>query len=181
MDISELAGKIVSQISRDAGRHWFAVYTASNNEKAVEQYLRTKEIETYLPLYTVTRRWKNRTTVKLELPLFASYVFVKITRGESAKVLSVPRVYSIVGNGRESLPLPDADIEALRAGLNAERVSAWPYIKVGTRARIVTGPLAGLEGIVVRKSGQLRFVISVDLILKSIAVHVAAEDIEICE
>ncbi len=176
---TELVAKITGHLPEDSIRHWFALYTASNNEKSVEQHLRIKGIETFLPLHTVVRHWKNRTRVKVELPLFASYVFVRIARAESARVLSVPRVYSIVGNGRESTPLPDTDIEALRSGLNAEKVSPWPYIKVGDRARIVRGPLAGREGIVVRTSEQLRFVISVDAILRSIAVHVDADDIEL--
>jgi transcription antitermination factor NusG len=170
---------IVAQLPEDLVRRWFAIYTASNNEKAVEQHLRLKEVETFLPLHSVIRHWKNRTRVKVDLPLFASYVFVKIARAESAKVLSVPRVYSIVGNGREYSPLPDADIEALRSGLHADKVSPWPYIKVGDRARIVRGPLAGREGIIIRSNDQLRFVISIDAILRSIAVHVDGDDIEL--
>lgn len=161
-------------------RRWYALYTASNHEKAVELNLRLKEVETFLPLYKVTRRWKNRTTVKLELPLFVGYVFAKIAQNEFSKVLSVPRVYSIVGNAREPLPLPDTEIETLRSGLDTKNATPWLYVKVGTRARIKNGPLAGLEGIVVRSDGQLRIVLSLDLISKSIAIHVSAEDISIC-
>jgi hypothetical protein len=39
--------------------------------------------------------------------------------------------------------------------------------------------LAGLEGIVVRHDGQLRVVLTVNLISKSIAVHVSADDIQV--
>ncbi|MGD0097602.1 MAG: UpxY family transcription antiterminator [Terracidiphilus sp.] len=159
-------------------RHWYALYTASNHEKIIDQRLRQKEVETFLPLHTVTKRWKNRTTVKLDVPLFGSYVFVKITMAESAKVLSIPRVFSIVGNGRRPLPLSDSEIETLRKGLKTLNVVPWPNIKVGTRAQIKSGPLAGLEGIVIRSDSQLRVVLSIDMISKSIAVHVCAEDIE---
>jgi len=160
-------------------RHWFALYTASNHEKAVEEKLLLKDVETFLPLHSVVRRWKNRTNAKLRLPLFPSYVFVKISLPETALVLSVPRVFSIVGNGREPLPLPDDEVEALRSGLNTENATPWPTINVGARARIVKGPLAGLEGIVVRHDGQLRVVLTVNLISKSIAVHVSADDIQV--
>jgi transcription antitermination factor NusG len=162
-------------------RNWFVVYTSSNHEKKAEQHLQMRDIETYLPLYTVTRRWKNRTTVKLELPLFSGYVFVRIARTESARVLAVPNVRFIVGDGRKSLPLPDEDIETLRSGLRLRQVDPHPYVKVGARARIRSGPLAGLEGIVVRKDNQLRVVLSIDLIRKSIAVHVTADELEPCE
>ena len=63
-------------------RSWFAVYTATNHEKRVAQHLRVKEIETFLPLYSATKRWKNRTTAKVDLPLFAGYIFVRIAPTE---------------------------------------------------------------------------------------------------
>ena len=161
--------------------HWFAVYTTSNHEKKVQQHLQMRDIETFLPLYTVTRRWRNRTTVKLDLPLFTDYVFVRIARTETARVLVVPGVRFIVGDGRKGLPLPNEDIETLRSGLRLRQVDPYPYVKVGSRARIRSGPLAGLEGVVVRKDNQLRVVLSIDLIKKSVAVHVTADELEPCE
>lgn len=162
-------------------KHWFAVFTASNNEKKVEQHLRMKEIETFLPLYTESRRWKNRTTAKVELPLFSGYVFARIARTESTHVLAVPMVYSIVGNKHGALPLPDAEIEALRLGLTSVQADPHPYVKVGQRAQIRTGPLSGLQGIVERVDGHLRVVLTIDLIMKSIAVRVNAEDIDVLD
>lgn len=159
---------------------WFAVYTASNHEKRVAQYLSMKEIETFLPLYSVTKRWKNRTTVKVELPLFAGYVFARFCPTESARVLEAPMVYSIVSNRRELTALPDAEIERLRTALQGRQACPFPYVKVGDRVRIRSGALAGLEGIVVRTYGSLSVVLSVDLIQKSIAVHVEADELEPC-
>jgi transcription antitermination factor NusG len=161
-------------------RSWYAVYTASNHEKRVAQHLQMKEIETFLPLYSVTKRWKNRTTVKVELPLFSGYVFARIAPRESIKVLETPMVYSIVGNRRELSPLPDAEIEGLRAGLQGRQAHPFPYVKVGNRVRIRSGALAGMEGIVVRTYGSLSVVLSVDMIQKSIAVHVEADELEWC-
>ena len=159
-------------------RSWFAVYTASNHEKRVEQHLKMKAIETFLPLYCVTKRWKNRTTAKVELPLFAGYVFARIARTESIRVLEVPMVYSIVGNRREPSPIPDREIEQLRVALQGGQAHPFPYVKVGNRVRIRSGAFAGLEGIVVRTYGSLSVVLSVDMIQKSIAVHVEADELE---
>jgi transcription antitermination factor NusG len=164
----------------DSQRSWFAVYTASNHEKKVQEQLRLREIETFLPLYTATHRWKNRTTVKVDLPLFRGYVFVRIADTENARVLAVPNVRFLVGDGRKALPLGDDEIEALRTGLRLGRVDPHPNVKAGARVRIRSGPLAGLEGIVVRKDGQLRVVMSLELIRKSIAVHVSADELEPC-
>src|SRR5262245_57370304 len=58
-EISPKHGAVSSLTGRE--RHWYALYTASNQEKRVDQQLRTKGIEAFLPLYSVTKRWKNRT------------------------------------------------------------------------------------------------------------------------
>lgn len=161
--------------------NWFAVYTTSNHEKKVDQHLRMREIESFLPLYKVIRRWKNRTTVTLDLPLFAGYVFVRIARTERARVLAVPNVNFIVGNGSKALSIPDEYIDTLRSGLRQRQVDPYPYVKVGAKVRIRSGPFAGLQGIIVRKDDQLRVVLSLDLIEKSFAVHVSADELEACE
>jgi transcription antitermination factor NusG len=87
----------------------------------------------------------------------------------------------IVGDGRKALPLPDEEIETLRSGLHLRQVDPYPYVRVGNRARIRSGPLAGLAGIVVRKDDQFRVVLNMDLIRRSIAVHVSADELEACE
>jgi transcription antitermination factor NusG len=179
INLAQIEEGIPMPLTRKAQSNWFAVYTTSNHEKKVQQHLQMRDIETFLPLYSVTRRWKNRTTVKLDLPLFTGYVFVRIARTESALVLAVPNVLSIVGDGHRPLPLPDSEIETLRSGLHLRRVDPHPYTKVGARVRIRSGPFAGLEGVIVRKDDQLRVVLSLDLINKSIAVHVNADELEI--
>jgi transcription antitermination factor NusG len=95
-------------------------------------------------------------------------------------VLEVPMVYSIVGNRREPSPLPDAQIEGLRTALQGRQVHPFPYVKVGNRVRVRSGAFAGLEGIVVRTYGGLSVVLSVDMIQKSVAVHVEADELESC-
>jgi transcription antitermination factor NusG len=102
---------------------WFAVYTASNHEKRVVQHLQARKIETFLPLYSVTKRWKNRTTVKIEMPVFAGYVFARIDPSERIRVIEVPMVYSLVGTRGVPTPLPDADIARLRTALQSPVVS----------------------------------------------------------
>jgi len=161
-------------------RSWFAVYTATNHEKRVAHHLRVKEIETFLPLYSVTKRWKNRTKVKVEVPLFAGYVFVRIGLDEKVRVIEVPMVYSIVGTRGSPAALPDAEIESLRAGLVSRAAHPFPHAKVGNRVRIRSGPFAGWEGMVIRTYGGLSVVLTIEMLQKSVAVHVEADELEPC-
>jgi transcription antitermination factor NusG len=94
-------------------------------------------------------------------------------------VLEVPGVLAIVGGTAGKMaPLPEAEVEALRSGLHLRRAEPHALLTVGQRARIRSGALAGLEGIVVRKKNSLRVVLTMDMIMQSIAVEVDGEELE---
>jgi transcription antitermination factor NusG len=162
----------------DASSRWFALYTTPRHEKHVSEMLAQRQIETFLPLYRTTRQWKKSRPVILELPLFPTYVFVRIAREARGAVLGVPGALSIVGSGREPWPLPDLEIEALRSGLLERKIEPHPYLNVGERVRIKAGVMAGIEGVLVRKKNDFRVVLTLDAIMRSVAVEVDADDIE---
>src|SRR5215469_17656742 len=91
------------------GPSWFAVYTACRHEKRIAQHMSQRQIQHYLPLYRADRKWRDGSRVTLELPLFPSYIFVRIKRSERANVLSVPGALAVVGGtGGEPAPLADS-------------------------------------------------------------------------
>jgi transcription antitermination factor NusG len=144
----------------------------------VSAVLTERRIETFLPLYRTARQWQKSRPVVLELPLFPAYVFVRIARQARGAVLGTPGVLSIVGSSREPWPLPDLEIEALRFGILERRIEPHPYLIVGERVRIKAGVMTGVAGLLVRKKNDLRVVISLDTIMRSVAVEVDADDIE---
>lgn len=141
-------------------------------------HLTTRTIEHFLPVSRSSRRWRNGCTVLLEQPLFPGYLFVKIPRTERVRVLELPGVHSIVGNGREPIALPTEEIESLRGGIGSLNVEPCPYLNVGERARIIRGPLQGMTGIIARKKKGLRLILSLDAIMKSISVEIDERDLE---
>ena len=157
---------------------WVAVYTVARHERVVARQLEERRIETFLPLYRSLRRWKDRKK-EVELALFPSYVFVRILTNNKLPVLQVPGVVSIVTFNGELAALPEQEINALRNGLDNQLLAEpCPYLKVGRRVRIVRGPMAGAEGILFRKKDRYRFVISVEVLMRSVAVEVDASDLE---
>jgi transcription antitermination factor NusG len=158
---------------------WFAVYTISRHEKRVAQHLTHRDIEYYLPLYRSQRKWSDGSRVTLDLPLFPGYLFVRIKRTERSRVLNVPGALAVVGGtGREPVALPDEAIDALRTGLHLRHVEPHPLVTVGQRARIRSGALAGMEGVVVRLKGSFRVILTLEHIQRSIAVEVGGDDLE---
>jgi transcription termination/antitermination protein NusG len=157
---------------------WYAAYTSANHEKRVAEQLKKRSVEQFVPLYASVRRWKDR-RVELEMPLFPGYVFVRMALQNRLRVLQVPGVAKLVGFGGAPTALPEGEIETLRASLESGvRAEPHPFLTAGRRVRVKTGPLAGLQGILVRRKKQARFVVSVELIMRSMAVEIDAAELE---
>jgi len=165
-------------VEPQAERKWYAAFTLPQNEKSVARQLDLRRIEAFLPTYETVRVWKNRQRMKIVLPLFPTYLFVHISRAERGKVLECPGVLQIVGNHREPLPLPDAEVEMLRSGFCRDRLEPYGELAIGEKVRITNGVMRGVEGTLVRRSSSLRFVLTIELINQHAAIEVSAEDIE---
>jgi transcription antitermination factor NusG len=174
----EAMGKIAADTAAASQRRWFAVYTISRHEKQVARHLEQRQIDHFLPVYRAQHKWKDGSRATLDLPLFPGYLFVRIFARDRVGVLEVPGVVSMIGTGPRPAPLPDFEVDALRAGLDPTRVEPHPLLTVGQRVRIKVGSLAGLEGIVIRKKSGLRVVLTLDLLMQSIAIEVDGEDVE---
>jgi transcription antitermination factor NusG len=136
-----------------------------------------RSVESFLPLYRSRRYWKNR-RAHVELPLFPSYLFIRISTAERLRALAVPGVVHIVSFHGRPVAVPDEEIESLRRALQLRRSEPCPYLAAGGRIRIKTGPLQGLEGVVVRQNNQTRIIVSVDFIQSSTSVELWPQDLE---
>ena len=160
------------------GKLWYAVYTRAQHQKQVATQLARQAVECFLPLYESVRRWKDRRVI-VSLPLFPGYVFVRLERSDRIKVLQTPGVVNLVGFGGVPCPIPDAEMEALQTCLARRlRMQPHPYLSVGRRVCVKSGPLAGFEGILLRRKNCYRLVLSIDSISSSVWVELDAVDVE---
>ncbi len=159
------------------GFAWYALYTRHQHEKAVSRMLSSKGFETFLPLYPMAHRWKDRTK-QLWLPLFPCYVFLRGGLERQLEIVTTPGVYTLVGSHRPAV-IPPAEIDAVRRVVERTlRVEPHPFLKCGDWVRVKSGPLAGIEGILVRKKNLARLVLSVELLEQSVAVEVDVSMVE---
>ena len=157
---------------------WFAAYTSPRHEKHVSQQMRRRGIQNFLPLYKSVRRWKDRRK-ELELPIFPGYLFVRFAPRERLNVLQSPGVVHLVSFQGRPAPLPDAEIEILQRQLSQNAgFQPHPFLTVGRRVRVHSGPMAGVEGILVRKKDRFRVVVSIQLIRQSVAMEIDQLDVE---
>jgi transcription antitermination factor NusG len=157
--------------------HWYAAYTRSHHEKCAAEQLQQRAIEHFLPLYETVRNWKDRRK-RMELPLFPGYIFVRVPLQERLRVLVIPGVVRLVGFDNRPVALPDEEIETLRTVLACRlHTEPHPHLAVGRRVRITRGPLEGMEGVLTRKKGRFRLVLSIDLIRQSAMIEVDSADV----
>lgn len=157
---------------------WFAVYTAPRHERRVNELITSRNIESFLPLYRTTRHWKKRAPITLDLPLFPSYLFVRVAHDFRGRVLSTPGVLAFVGNGHQSVPVPDHEIDALRRGIEEYRAEPHPYLAIGEKVQVKAGPLGGFTGTLVRYKTGARVVITIEAIMQGIAVEIDLANLE---
>jgi transcription antitermination factor NusG len=176
IDVAPAAGQVPGSL--DEQRRWFAVFTRAHHEKRVAQYYAERNIEHLLPVSRVMRQWSHYRKVTLEMPLFPNYLFVHISRRERTRAIEVPGALSLVGPNSVPAPLPDVEIESLRASLTLRNFEPHPYLVVGAKVRINKGALSGRVGIVLRHKNRCRVVLTLSLIMRSFAVEVDAADLD---
>jgi transcription elongation factor/antiterminator RfaH len=158
---------------------WYALYTRPRHEKQVFQELFNRGIDAFLPTYKVRRRWSDRYKI-VEEPLFKNYLFVNVDFNTS--YYDTLRPYGAVGfinfDGKPA-QIPDAEIQAIRRLVESELpYDPHPYLKIGRKVRVRSGPLQGCEGILTRKKGLARLVVSVHLLQQSVSAEVDSDAIE---
>jgi transcription antitermination factor NusG len=158
---------------RQASLSWYALRVRAKSERSVALALDSKGYEHFLPLYRVATKRSDRIK-QLELPLFPGYLFCRLNFLERVlPVLTIPGVHSIVGAGKQPIPISDREIDdvqtVVRSGLAAQPCT---HVTVGSKLIIERGPLAGLEGIAVDVARGCRFIVSVSLLQRSVCIEI---------
>jgi len=157
---------------------WYAAYTKPHHERRVAELLDFRNVELFYPVWRGQRRWSNGCRVTLESPLFPNYVFVRMRASQRVRVLELSGVLSIIGTSQGPTALQDEQIERLRSGLPLVNAEPHPLLTVGEKVRICRGPLEGLSGMVSCVKNRYRVVLTLELIMRSVAVELSVADVE---
>lgn len=151
---------------------WYALRVRPRFEKSIARNLRSKGYDEFLPMYVSRRRWSDRIK-KLELPLFPGYLFCRFDLSSRLSVVSTPGVNCIVGFGKQPHPVDETELASVRAVIESGLpCQPWPFLRVGEWVRVEHGALTGLEGLVMDLRKADRLLISVSLLMRSVAVEI---------
>jgi transcription antitermination factor NusG len=153
-------------------KNWFVLQVRPQAEQVVAALLKNKGYEQFLPLYKSRRKWSDRIK-QIDMPLFPGYVFCRMTSEIVGRAVTTPGVIRIVGNRKVPIPVEESEISAIQKIVESSLEGMpIPYLAVGQKVRIRSGPLMGAEGIVVGNKGGCRLVVSVGLLLRSVSVEI---------
>ena len=160
------------------GDAWYAIWTRSRHEGTVRDQLQQKGFEAFLPTVPRWSRWKDRKK-KIDWPLFPGYCFVRFDGRERLRILNCSGVVNIVAFNGEIAAIPDDEIESVRRLVASDlQYDPCPLIPEGAMVEVVSGPLKGISGRLVRKGAQARLILAVNLIGQAVSVEVDAADVK---
>jgi transcription antitermination factor NusG len=152
-------------------------HVRSRHEKVVRQGLEQRGIEHLLPVYRSMRQWKDRRK-QIEAALFPGYVFVHFALSRRAEVLKIPGVIQFVSCAAQPVSIPQHEIAPLQQGSRfGTNILPHPFLCAGQRVRVRSGPLAGVEGFILRRKDRVRLVISIAMIMRSASLEVDESDV----
>jgi transcription antitermination factor NusG len=155
------------------------VQVTPRHESKVAELLSTKGYEQLSPTYKVRRIWSDRTKL-LDMPLFPGYVFCKIRKEMAGSVLQTYGVVRIVSFGGKIATIPEVELNAIKLVLSSQReVQPSSYWKVGEQLEIQSGPFAGIKGTLLQIKNRWQLVVSIDILMRSVAVTIAAAEAKI--
>ncbi len=156
---------------------WFALHVHSNAEFVVEDALEASGVEAFLPTWAEETAWSDRVKTTIR-PLFPGYLFVKCPPDRIHAILGgVPGIASVLPTNLNPQPVASDEIENVRRAL-ATRLPAKPCAYVaGDEVLIEKGPMAGIKGIVMRTKAATTVIVRIEMLHRSVSVHVAAADV----
>jgi len=143
---------------------WYALYTNPRAEKKVASELSFRGYKHYLPLQTTYRQWSDRKK-KVDIPLFSSYIFIKIDiERDYYNVLEVPGIVKFIKFGKEINAIRSEQIEQIQLLLsNFDEIEIDSnMIGLNENVEVIAGPLKGFKGLTINNQGDKSFAIEIE-------------------
>ncbi|MBK7632563.1 MAG: UpxY family transcription antiterminator [Ignavibacteriales bacterium] len=161
----------------DDVRYWFALVVKSRCEFKAEEELSTLGVSTYLPSTTLLKKWSDRKK-EVIVPIIRGYIFIHANEKERLYSLEQKSVVKCLFDAGRSAVIPDWQIENLKRVLEYKpEITVENGITFGDSVKIIDGPFEGVIGILISTSKGRTLSISIDLIHRSIIVHLPNESI----
>ena len=159
-------------------KDWLVLRTHCRHEKVVEICLSERKIPCYLPKKTETRQWHDRKKT-LEAPIFPGYIFVQPEIGLYQELNYIRGSCGLVAFNNRPAVIQDREIERIRrVAFSGKRLETHPELIIGEKVVILSGPLKGLDGELVRIKNHHRLIINANILGQSVSLEIGIEEVE---
>jgi len=156
-------------------RNWFALYTRSRCEFKASELLKSQNITTYLPTRKTIKKWSDRKK-EINLPLFNGYIFINATEKERLLALQLKHIVRCISDAGKPAIVPDWQIESLKKMISVNRdFNIVEGLIKGDEVEIKSGLLKGIRGVVFEIENKNQLAISIELLNRSVIVHLLDE------
>ncbi|WP_346854524.1 UpxY family transcription antiterminator [uncultured Draconibacterium sp.] len=160
-------------------RAWHVFYLRPRNERIATQILTSHGYEVFCPSISKTKLWKNRQRKRIWFPLFPNYLFVFTYHHEIYTIRRISQVVNFVSFAGKPSTITEKEVDGIRKMLEMGNViSVENQFASGEHVRIVSGPLKGHEGILVKRRNKSRFGIRLKAISHSVFIDISQSDLE---
>ena len=161
------------------GRYWYALYTRPRFEKKVDLQLNELDIQTFLPVRTVTKYWSDRKK-QIDEPLFPSYLFLYANSKEQFLAFQSYGSVRLVSFNGAPTRIPDEQIHAVRRMLESGYAPVVTHsFEKGDEVEIVSGPLVGITGFVTEYRCSNHFSVFISGIRQAVAVNIEGYNLKL--
>ena len=159
------------------GRGWIAFYTLSRREKDLMRKLEAATVPFYSPLVKRRLRSPGGRTRLSYVPLFPGYVFSLVDDEQRRAALATNTI-------ARCLPIGDpasfvADLRNIKRLIDSDQpLTPEARLEAGQPVRVRSGPLHGLEGMVVKRRSGQRLVVAVRFLNQGASIELEDIDLE---
>ena len=167
-------------------KFWYALRVTYARELKVKQYFDEKDIESYVPMRMVERRFFGKRRKRL-VPAIHNLIFVHIERSRMKEIKSttdMPIRYIMDKESKSPVVIPDRQMHDFMAvaqsgNEHVEFISPDAIsIRNGELVRVIDGPFKGVEGEYIRYKGHSKVAISIRNVLSVLTAYVPLKYIE---
>jgi transcription antitermination factor NusG len=160
---------IADSIPSEAFGPWHILRTRSRQEKALAADLEAMGMGCYLPRVRVARQYGSQ-RVHVELPLFPGYLFMRGSIDDTYAADRTRRVAQIIRVADQ--PRLEWELRNLALVLSSdEALDPYPHLRCGVRVEVRSGPLRGVQGLIVSRGQRDRLVLQVDMLGQGVSLE----------
>ena len=170
-------GLLASQNTLNAGKLngselWYALRVREKMREIAEERLIPFVADMFSPTVSEVRQWSDRKKV-IKVPVFAGYLFARFDVDKRMDVLKVLGVIDLVRVGARPAEVDGNEIDGLRRAFEAALpVEPLPHLVQGQAVRVIGGPMRGVEGTLALVKSELKLVLAVTMMNRSVAVEI---------